>query len=423
MLLLAAPLAADTAPRDPEFSRYPIDKWATESHQNQIHWSVIIPAADLSTHQRMILRVTARVDPRELEKRRYDGAFVGLIEYTDASGHIWRNHSDIDPAKIRAALQRQFLDISFYAFLLPGDYTVTLAVCDARTFQHSVTVRKIHVAGPKTEPLPNAWAGLPNVDLIPGGLEPPDIWYLREVDTRLNLPVDSKRPLHVQLLLNVTPSGRGEGSGSAMRDNMSVLIPAMKILSEMQLRNGTTDAAAIDLTHRGTVFEQKNIRALDWDSLRKFFVEAQPGIIDVHTLADRRKMLAFFANEATRRLARGNDGAAPIVIVLSGPAFFEDQEPATAPKEPNDQDSRLIYIRYRTVQAQARRYPGGRRPVGFGRFPPPLPPEDTEALIPPMKEDDLEKTAESLNGRLFDAASAQQFRRILAAVVDQLSKM
>jgi hypothetical protein len=40
-----------------------------------------------------------------------------------------------------------------------------------------------------------------------------------------------------------------------------------------------------------------------------------------------------------------------------------------------------------------------------------------------MKEDDLEKTTEPLNARIFDAASAHQFRRILGAVVDQLSKL
>ena len=40
-----------------------------------------------------------------------------------------------------------------------------------------------------------------------------------------------------------------------------------------------------------------------------------------------------------------------------------------------------------------------------------------------MKEDDLQKTAEQLNARLFDAASALQFRRVLAAVIEQISRM
>jgi hypothetical protein len=41
----------------------------------------------------------------------------------------------------------------------------------------------------------------------------------------------------------------------------------------------------------------------------------------------------------------------------------------------------------------------------------------------PMGVDDLEHTVEPLNARLFDATSSEQFRRIVAAVIDQLSHM
>jgi hypothetical protein len=47
----------------------------------------------------------------------------------------------------------------------------------------------------------------------------------------------------------------------------------------------------------------------------------------------------------------------------------------------------------------------------------------TPAPTYPMPVDDLEHTVEPLNARLFDATSSEQFRRILAAVIDQLSGM
>ncbi len=421
---VAAPGERQTGWHDPEFARFPFQQWLAAGHQSQIRWSVFVLPPELSTHQRMILRVTLRVDGKELEKRRGAGEFVALIEYRDGNGHVWQNHLSIDPAKLEAALQRQYLDIGFYAFVLPGDYTIGLAVCDPGTMQHSATLRKVHVIGPKSDPLPDSWSGLPPVETLPGGLEPPDIWYLPDVETRLRLPVESKRPLHIQILLNATPTETRAGSLSAMRDNMSVLIPALKTLSQMQLRSGAIDAALLDLTHRKVVFEQNRIHELDWDSMRKFFLETKPGIIDVHTLADRRKMLAFFAGEVSRRLVSRDEGEVPVVIVLSGPAFFEDQEAATPPREVAGSNRPLIYIRYRTVQ-MPRRYPAGApRPAGYGRFPvTTLAPPNQEMLIPPMKEDDLEKTAEALNARLFDAASALQFRRILAALVEQLSAM
>jgi hypothetical protein len=427
VLLLAAlmvvPAFADIGFRDPEFSKYPFEKWLSDSRQAQIHWSVVVAPAELSTHQRMILRVMARVDGRELEKRRSAGGFVGLIEYTDSAGHVWQNHASIDTARLHTAMQQQYLEINFYAFVLPGDYSVSLGVCDPKTMEHSVAVRKLHVSGLKTDPLPDSWAGLPPVDIVPGSRETPDVWYLPEVGTQLNLPVETKRPVHVQVLLNATPTQRAAGSMAAMRENMSVLVPALKILTQMRLKNGTIDVAMIDLTHRKVPFAQSQVAGLDWSLLRRYFLDTKPGIIDIHTLEAQTRMLGFFEDEVRQRLTPPKDGATPVVIVLSGPAFFEDQDPVTPPPDAANA-GRLFYIRYRTIPM--RRNPPTRMPPGRfgGRYPVgSLALADSGALIPPMKEDDLQKTAEPLNARLFDAASALQFRRILAAVIEQISRM
>jgi len=40
----------------------------------------------------------------------------------------------------------------------------------------------------------------------------------------------------------------------------------------------------------------------------------------------------------------------------------------------------------------------------------------------PMLNDDLEKVALALNGKVFDATSSQQFRRILATIMEQVSR-
>jgi hypothetical protein len=418
LLLFAGGAYGAPGYHDPEFARIPFDKWVGEGKQQQIRWTVTMLPAELSTHQRMILRVTARVDGKELEKRRNSGAFEGLIEYTDTAGHSWQNHLSVDPGKMQAAMQREYLDIHFYAFLLPGDYTVALGVCDPKTLEHSVTARKIHVAALKTDPLPDLWNGLPPVDMIAGSMDPPDVWYLPEVDTKLNLPVTTKQPVHVHLVLNTTPSQKASGSAVAMRDNMSVLIPAMKILSQIRLTNGAIDVAMLDLTHRKVVFEQKSAAALDWDAIRRFFLETRPGIVDVRTLEGQHRMLPFFRDEVKKRNTPGN-----VVIVLSGPAFYEDQEAVDAAMEAVYPDRQIFYIRYRTVPT-LRRYPQGMQaPNRFGRYPMGTLPPNPETLIPPMKEDDLEKTAEPMNARIFDAASPAQFRRILAAIVEQVSKM
>ncbi len=429
-LLLAgtAARAADTGWRDPEFAKIPFDKWPSES-KSQIHWTVTIRPAELSTHQRLILRVTIRLDGRDVYKRRGKGELVELIQYQDGAGHVWQNHKSGDLANLRPAVQSQYFDTTFYAFVLPGDYTVKVAVCDSSTMEHSVTVRKVHVDPLKTDPLAGAWAGLPNVDLVPPTFDPPEVWFLPDVTTHLNLRAPTKKPVHVHVLLNTTPSQRAAGSVTAMRANMSLLIPALKIFSTVEFPNGSLDAELLDLTLRRVTFEQKDVHELDWPSLQKFFAGNHPGIIDAAALQGQWKMRKFFWDEVSSKLEQGKDGAVSVVIVLSGPAFLEDQEPVESSKNSPEALRRLFYIRYRAQQLPG--FGSGRANIfggtmmgrgGRGRSQQTMPPVDPD-FIPPMPVDDLEHTVEPLNARLFDAASTQQFRRVLAAILEQISRM
>ena len=89
---------------------------------------------------------------------------------------------------------------------------------------------------------------------------------------------------------------------------------------------------------------------------------------------------------------------------------------------------RLFYIRYRAQQqpgrgnGRANIFGGTMMGRGSARMQPMMPPPDPD-YIPPMPVDDLEHTVEPLNARLFDAASTQQFRRVLAAILEQISRM
>jgi hypothetical protein len=406
---------AETGLRDPEFSKVPFSRWVAESKQSGIHWSVEIVPAVLSTHQRIIQRVTVRVDGRELEKRRGRGKFLTLAQFEDAGGHVWQSHTSIDLDTMHSGMQTQEVSMAFYAFVLPGDYRLSIAICTPGTAEHSVTRRKVHVAPLRSDPLPESWNGLPPVEFIAGVTDQPDVWYLPGVATRLHLPLRSESPIRLEVLLNTTPSQRASGSMSAVKHNMSVLIPALKVLSQIDLGGGSMDVALLDLTHRKVSFEQKNVRELNWEGIRKVFDENNPGIVDVHTLAGQWKMRKFFWDEVTRRLAGGvphDGGARHVVVILSGPAFLEDQEPVETVAEANDANRRLFYIRYRTipVRSDRPRIRPGIRPT----MPPPMPNFA-------MPVDDLENTVAPLNARLFDATSAEQFRRILAAVMEQIS--
>jgi hypothetical protein len=175
---------------------------------------------------------------------------------------------------------------------------------------------------------------------------------------------------------------------------MNAVIPILKAFSQIDLRNGRMEAALLDLTHFRVAFDQSDADRLDWDRMRRIFLEVKPGLVDAHSLENRRKMISFFRNEVIRRLRAvgpGSGEAIPIVIVLSGPAFLEDQEPDSPFQLSGNPDHRVFYIRYHGL---------------------PVPPED-----------DLQRAVEPLNARVYDAASNERVREILASVLDQISKL
>jgi len=389
---------AEAGHPDPWFAKLPFDKWQSEGEHADLPWSADILPAEISTHQRLMLRVVVRLHGRELEKRRGMGEFLTLVQYRDSAGRIWQHHTSLDLAKLPVGIGTRQLALAEYAFVLPGDYSLVIAVCDTATLEHGLILRQVQAAPLKADPLPEAWSGLPAVDFLPPITEPPDVWYLPGVEGRLNLPLATRRRVDIHLLVNITPSSKSAGSIAALRANMEALIPTLKVLSQIDVRNGSIDTALLDLTHLRVVFEQSSGDSLDWEGMRKIFVDAQPGIVDAHTLASRRKMSAFFQSEVMRRLSAdaktssdASDAATQIVIALSGPAFLGEQDADGPVNLPDSPDHRLFYIRYHGL---------------------PAPPAD-----------DLQRAVEKFNGQLYDAASVERIREILASILDEISKL
>jgi hypothetical protein len=395
----AIPCRAEIGRGDLWFAKLPFEKWLSEGERADIPWSADILPAEVSPHQRLMLRVVIRLDGRELEKRHGTGEFVTLVQYTDNAGRIWQHHTSLDLANLPPGTGTQQLAIAQYAYILPGDYSLAIAICDTATLEHGLMVRQIHASPLKTDPLPEAWAGLPAVDFIPPITEPPDVWYLPGVQGRLNLPLTTRRPVHIHLLVNITPSWQSAGSITAMQRNMNAVIPIMKVFSQIDVRTGSMETAVLDLTHLRIAFDQhiagNNAGSLDWDGMRRIFLDARPGIVDARSLESRRKMGAFFRKEIMRRLLAGKtestDPGTSVVIVLSGPAFLEEQDPDDLVKPPNNPDQRVFYIRYHG--------------------------------LPVPQTDDLQRAAALLNARVYDAASNERVREIVASVLDEISKL
>ena len=423
IIVEASPGFTQRGSLDPAFTKVPFDQWLQGGDEGQIRWTAHVLHPQLSAHQRLMARVEVQMDGAELARRRGKGQLVIFVRLTDAEGRPYQDHGIIDLEKIEEGIRNQNVTYVESAFVLPGDYRVAVAIFDTATGEHSAKQEKLHVPAPKNDPLPDAWRDLPPVELIPRA-EPPDGWYLPTLAGRLHLPAETRRPVQIAVMVNLTPSERLVHAQQVPESNLGTLLPALKVISQMTVRDGSLSIALLDLARRRVTFQQENIHNLDWPALKGSLKEADAGTIDVKSLEDRHHKVEFFEAEASRRIGPAPKEKSPgavvparVLIVLSNPVEFESGEDLQPIRLARESDCRVFYIRYHPhivppavpLPALAR----GRRQR------PGLPP-------PALREtqiDQLAPTLKRLGPQLFDVETPEQFRRALATTLAGISSL
>jgi len=352
--LCAAAFCADPDPpaRVPRFSDFPFDQWAAAPDHSAIKWEVHLLPPVLSPHQRLLQRIQVVVPGSELEKRRGSGEIVVLARFEDSDGRQWRTANRLNLANVQPGVKSQELTFTLTAFVRPGSYRVLVALAfhkagESGEMEHNFTRRSLHVAAIRNDPLPEAWQSLPPVEVLPP-VDGADAWFLPDVKGRQSLPLKGTAP-QIDLLVNMTPSERSSNGASAQRRNMASVIPALKVLSDLNAATRPPSFAAIDLTHHRIGYETRNAAALDWRALAKALTDNNPGIIDAKSLAAQASIRDYFAREMARRA--GASGPPRWLIILSGPMAFFGQEETPLPELPPDPNRHIVYLRSGQVGA------------------------------------------------------------------------
>lgn len=415
----------DNGWRDAEFDDVPFDQWFSGAPQTPLKWTDKVLPVILSVHQRLLARVQIQLDGAEAAKRRGEGALVFYFQFTDSKGRVYQDHTSYDLEKVEAGLKTQDLVCTESAFVLPGDYSVSVAIYDTATKEHSVKKNKLHVGALKTDPLPDAWRDLPQVEFMEPS-EPPDHWFLPKERGRLHLPVVSHNPVKVDVLANLTPSQMSGRTYGVQDRNYSLLLPSLKVISQMNGAKLAMDFSLLDLSRRRVVFHQEEVQELDWGRMKGSLSNATSGSIDVKSLADRQHNGAFFVTEVGRKLAADTaDGkAARVVIVLSGPMIFDTDQDLSGTELKPSPGSRVFYIRIHNVPLSRARLGtdlmGHRSP---GRIPDQSGmPTNVELPNRPFV-DQLEPMLKPIEPRVFDVATAEQFRKALATIMSEISNL
>jgi len=397
--------------QDPAFSHVPFDDWLKGAPEGHLKWSAQTLFPHLSVHQRLIAGVSARIDGSEFVGRK-PGQLVVFVELRDSDNRTYRTYGVMNSAELNRPGDLALAALDMYAFIRPGEYRVAVAVYDRESKEHVLKRLKLRVPELTRDPLPNLWNSLPAVEFIDMSQEPPDRWFFPDAVGRLNLPVANAAPLRVDVVVNESPTENSMGrAGRTTRRNMGSLIPALKVLSQMEIQNGSVNVALLDLERRKVSFTQDNAVTLDWAGLKAALQDNDPNTIDVKALEHHEQNAQFFISEIRKRCETNPTGA---LIVLSGPmAFAKGQDLTPIPAVPG---AKVFYIRYYPPS------PGpsvGLAPRGRGMGPPP-PMIGRRSMM--SQDDSLAATLKPLSPKRFDVSTAGEFRSALAAIVSELSR-
>jgi len=427
-LFAAHCLAAEKAGNlDPKFASISFDRWSEKEGNTAFRWKTHIEPPRLGNHQRMALQIDINVDGLELLKRQGQGEVVLLIQLRDQAGRLYQNHNSIPLDKVNEDAGRTESQYNQVAYVVPGHYELSMGMFISGTKEHALVRKSVHVDSPAHDPLPDAWRDLPSVEFLPSA-DPPDSWYWPTVEGRLNLPLETRRPVHIELLVNESPTEevRGVRMSHTQRLNMDALIPALKVFSQLKLSNGSLKIAMLELERQRVIFEQNIRNLLDWPKLHDALTDASPNVIDIGSLSNHAGNAQFFLSQVSKRLdpARSTEPLR-VLIVLSGPMAFskrEDLAPIQATPNPNQ---KIFYIRYYSASLRLRPYGSGPQ---FGETPSGRAARrgDPRGLMPvilPLSSDELVRLLKPLDPHVFDVTDPIQFRKALATVLTEIAHL
>jgi hypothetical protein len=399
-----APPQAEEPSIDSIFTDAPFDKWAAEGAGQEVPWQVHVSAEHLSFHQRLIATIRVEVPGRELLKRSHDGHITLLVEVRNGQGVSFRNYGNLELDDLKPEMKRSDVEFSWQAFAVPGQYEVFVALWDKKSGEHNFMRRLFHVDAYRNDPLPEMWRGLDAFEFWSTKRDGPDYMFHSDIEGRPNLKLATRRPIHMEVLLDLTPSAEiFRGNYSRYNHYLGAALPTFKLLNQITLNKASRSAAAMDLVQRRIVFEQSDGKDVDWTTMRKALSpDSGPGVVSVKDLQNKQQSPVYLRDEIVRRLKAGSDQAAKagekplhVFVVIGSPMDFY-----TFPKLPEietgeEKDCVIYYLQFEFVQRQG--ITGG---VG-----------NVEKMLRPLKV------------RSFEVRSADDARRALAKVMEEVGRM
>ena len=401
----------------------PIEQWLRGPERNDFKWRVQLLSPRRTFQQRNLVQVRAYLDAEPLSGDDHHD-FYFILKVADEKGN-WLpddmyNHYPLPPG-IDKKNEIQYSS-GFYA--KPGKYTVGLVLYDVENGKGNVWRKEFEVKPPKKNLLPQLDRDVPAIEFINevpsdalpthetvvigrprGGLGPLINFgtprYLSDQEWPPAhgvevLPVRAARPLRVDVILNVAPHidpylQRRNGAAE-YRSVTGRMLQIGALLSHLGVDRGCVRVSAVDLSKLSVVFDRIDGRTADWDKITEQVRKIDRNTISVDVLSKRKSTAGFLRDYATR-IMTDESGCGP----------------------GNEKTERALILVSHDFQ-----FPSGTR--GDHLWP------DIQCAcryyylrIHSIGSDDLDKFMKPANPRRLDAEDPDQFRKVLAELIDDLS--
>jgi hypothetical protein len=352
---------ADEPTIESVFAEVPFDAWQAQGPRQDVPWQVTMSEENLSFHQRLVATIKVTVPGSELVKRRHDERLTLLVEVRNSAGEAFRNYGRLDLDDVKPEQKRSDAEFSWDAFVLPGQYQVDVALWDKKSGEHNFLRRRFHVDAYKKDPLPAMWQGLDAFEFWSTKRDGPEFIFHSDIDGRLNLPLATRRPVQLEVLLDLTPSAKlFRGNYALYTEYLESALPLFKAFSQIKVANGSSSVAAVDIVERRIAFEQSDGKALDWPSFSKVLSPHNgPGVVSVQALKNREQSPVYLREEIVRRLSLADGPAGTAgerslhVFVLIGGAMDLYLFPKLPEVETGwEQDSVIYYLQLDSDQRE-----------------------------------------------------------------------
>jgi hypothetical protein len=310
------------------------------------------------------------------------------------------------------------------AYALPGNYKVAVALYDKKSGEHDYAENMFHVDRLKNDPLPEAWNDEPSFEYWDPLTDSIDAMFRPDVEGRLHMPIRSEKPLHVEVLADLTPSDYFHGSYDFYHLYLGGALPLFKAFTQLSLANGSLQAAALDLVKKQVTFAQNDLseKEVDWKKLKLTLESANgPGVVDVRNVQHGGQNPVFLRDEIVRRMGKAAGSEGPEVFIIVGSPMdsysFQDLPPLYMAE---GHDVRVFYVQYVPLSVQSiyvgaegpiimgRRNHGGRTVVRRPIFA--TSPANVQKMLKPLKVE------------AFQVSTPEDARKVLARILNEIKR-